>query len=105
MLARQRRRHKTEAELAEEWLHRPGLDSEFYRVEAKLDQLGLGRRVGEGLLDWLSRIEPLAKLPLTPLRQLLGLHYRLRFDPQGIGETEREELRRGVSEWLARERV
>lgn len=105
VLARQRRRRKSETDLAEEWLHRPGLDSEFYRVEAKLDELGLGRRPGEGLFDWMARIEPLAKLPLTPLRQLLALHYRLRFDPQGIGETEREELRRGVSEWLARERV
>ncbi len=102
VLARQRRQRKTQEEFSEAWLHRPGLDSEFYRVEARLDELGLGRRDGEAFSDWLARIEPLARLPLATLRQLLVLHYRLRFDPQGIGTTEREALRRGVSEWLVR---
>ncbi len=101
VLARQRRRNTGAADLDEEWLHRPGLDSEFYRVEALLDARGLGRRDGEALADWLARIEPLAKLPLTQLRQLLALHYRLRFDPQGLQQGEREALRGGVSDWLA----
>lgn len=101
VLVRQRRQRKAGEEVAEEWLHRPGLDSEFYRIEAKLDELGLGRRAGEALSDWLVRIEPLAKLPVASLRQLLALHYRLRFDPQGLNKDEREALRGGVSEWLA----
>ncbi len=101
VLARQRRRRKTEVELIEEWLALPGIDSEFYRIEARLDELGLGRREGEALADWLTRIEPLAKLPLTPLPRLLALHYRLRFDPLGLNAPERVALRDGVSAWLA----
>lgn len=101
VLSRQRRQRKAEGEVAEEWLHRPGLDSEFYRIERRLDELGLGRRDGEGLADWLARIEPLAKLPIASLRELLALHYRLRFDPQGLEQEERAALRKGVGEWLA----
>lgn len=104
VLSRQRRQRKAEGEVAEEWLHRPGLDSEFYRIEARLDELGLGRRDGEGLSDWLTRIEPLAKLPVASLRQLLALHYRLRFDPQGLKQAERDALRDGVDDWLERAR-
>ncbi|MEN9574718.1 MAG: hypothetical protein RL514_2573 [Verrucomicrobiota bacterium] len=102
VLARQRRRRKAEVAGIEEWLHRPGTDSEFYRIEVRLEELGLGRRAGETLADWLARIEPLAKLPVTPLRQLLALHYRLRFDPLGLSGPERTALRSGVGEWLAK---
>ncbi len=101
VLARQRRQRRTSGELAEECLHRPGLDSEFYQIEARLDELGMGRRDGETLADWLARVEPLAKLSVGPLRQLLALHYRLRFDPQGLQPEERESLRGGVRAWLA----
>jgi len=101
VLARQRRRRKGGEEIAEEWLPRPGLDSEFYRIETRLDELGLGRRDGEALTDWLTRIEPLAELPVASLRKLLALHYRLRFDPQGLKQEERADLRNGVGEWLA----
>jgi len=100
VLARQRRQRKGGEEVTEEWLHRPGLDSEFYRIESRLDELGLGRRPGEALADWLARIEPLAKLPVASLRELLALHYRLRFDPQGLKQEERAALRNGVDEWL-----
>lgn len=101
VLARQRRQRRTSAGISEERLPRPGLDSEFYRIETRLDELGLGRRPGEPLSDWLARIEPLAKLDAGPLRRLLALHYRLRFDPQGLRQDEREALRGGVSNWLA----
>ncbi|MFM8468409.1 MAG: DUF4129 domain-containing transglutaminase family protein [Limisphaerales bacterium] len=101
LLARQRRQRKSEGEAAGEWLHRPGLDSEFYRIEARLDELGLGRRDGETAAAGLARIEPLAKLPVAPLRELLALHYRLRFDPQGLRQDERAALRSGVGAWLA----
>lgn len=101
LLARQRRQRAVQEETAEAWLHRPGLDSEFYQVEVRLAEFGLGRREGETLADWLARIEPLAKLPVTPLRQLLALHYRLRFDPQGLKQEERMGLRDGVHAWLA----
>ncbi|PAW81931.1 MAG: hypothetical protein B9S33_15820 [Pedosphaera sp. Tous-C6FEB] len=100
VFARQRRRRKAEVGLVDVWLPRPGLDSEFYRIELRLAELGFGRRDGEGLADWLARIQPLAKLELTPLPRLLELHYRLRFDPLGLSLAEREALRVGVRDWL-----
>ena len=101
VLARQRRQRAAQEGMAERWLERPGLDSEFYQVEGRLAELGLGRRDGEALGDWLARIEPLAKLPVASLRQLLTLHYRLRFDPAGLRREERAALREGVHLWLA----
>jgi transglutaminase-like putative cysteine protease len=101
VLARQRRRQRSNTELSEEVLHRPGTDSEFYGVEARLAELGFGRREGEALGDWLSRVTPLTKISLTPLPRLLELHYRLRFDPNGLPQVERQALRDGVVEWLA----
>ncbi|MFA6543453.1 MAG: transglutaminase domain-containing protein [Limisphaerales bacterium] len=101
VLARQRRRRIEAGGSDMPTVVCPGLDSEFYQIETRLDELGLGRRPGEALSDWLARIEPLAKLSVEPLRQLLVLHYRLRFDPQGLCREEREALRGGVNEWLA----
>jgi hypothetical protein len=36
------------------------------------------------------------------LRELLRLHYRYRFDPQGLAPPDREALRRGAEGCLAR---
>ena len=74
----------------------PGLDSEFYQLERKLAERGVPRQPDEPLSDWLERA--LAKNTLTdlrsPLRKLLGLHYRHRFDPNGLDESERNALKR-----------
>ena len=35
------------------------------------------------------------------LRQIARLHYRYRFDPDGIGADERQALRARVEAWLA----
>lgn len=76
-----------------------GLDSELYQIERVLlrDQ---PRAPHESLAEWLER----QLQPATPgadlLRQLLELHYRLRFDPAGLDAAAREQLRRGVAEWL-----
>ena len=101
LLSQQRRRRRDDGVLAGESLAWPGLDSEFYRVEARLKDAGLGRREGETFADWLGRIEPLTTIPLAPVKHLLGLHYRLRFDPAGLSEAERVTLRNDVSAWLA----
>ena len=73
----------------------PGLDSEFYQLERKLATRGVPRQMGEPLSEWLERA--LTAPALTGLRaalqELLGLHYRYRFDPQGLSEAEREALR------------
>jgi protein-glutamine gamma-glutamyltransferase len=74
----------------------PGLDSEFYQVEQKLTERGAIRRLNEPLTEWLARAvksNPAATGAAEPLRDLLRLHYRYRFDPQGLTETDREELK------------
>jgi hypothetical protein len=36
------------------------------------------------------------------LQELLNLHYRYRFDPEGLNQTDREGLRRAAAGCLAR---
>jgi transglutaminase-like putative cysteine protease len=81
----------------------PGLDSEFYRLEQRLVALGMGRRPDEPLSEWLERVaaDPAMDRWREPLRQLLRLHYRYRFDPQGITEAERTELQLQAERCLA----
>jgi hypothetical protein len=98
-----RRRRGQKPAAAVELSHWPGLDSEFYRLERKLAQRGVMRRPGEPLSLWLQRAagEPdLAELR-QPLRDLLALHYRHRFDPLGLDPAERETLRREAETCLA----
>ena len=73
----------------------PGIDSEFYELEEKLAKRGLERRSSEPLSFWLRRVsddETVAHLQM-PLRELLELHYRYRFDPRGLSSNERQKLR------------
>jgi len=73
----------------------PGTDSEFYRVEHELANSGLARDAGETVMEWLVRINE--KLPAgwrgSELREVAHLHYRYRFDPVGLSESERGRLR------------
>jgi transglutaminase-like putative cysteine protease len=73
----------------------PGLDSEFYQLEQKLVERGFARRPGEPLSEWLLRplADPALDAVKAPLQRLLQLHYRYRFDPEGINHSERQELR------------
>lgn len=82
----------------------PGLDSEFYQLENKLRQNGVVREPGEPLSKWLvraSKVPALAPLE-APINDLLQLHYRYRFDPQGVSENERQLLRKQATECLRR---
>jgi transglutaminase-like putative cysteine protease len=82
---------------------RPGGDSEFYRVEAHLAALGLGRHPWEPVGPWLARLADSRPggVGLERLPSLAALHYRHRFDPLGLDAAEREALRAGVAAWLA----
>ncbi len=106
ILARQRRRRRKGNGLSEApptaWA---GLDSEFYRLENRLQKMGLERRPGETCGDWLERIEPLTAAPIPAIRELLPLHYRLRFDPHGLTGPERGALQAGVAKWLETARL
>ena len=80
-----------------------GGDSEFYRVERRLGDLGFTRPAGQPLGPWLDAMAdaPPPGVAVTPLRPLLALHYRYRFDPAGLGGAEREQLRAEAEAWLA----
>ena len=70
----------------------PGHDSVFYQLEAALAARGLPRQPQDPLSDWLERTltEPSLAGLRTPLRELLQLHYRYRFDPMGLKEGEKK---------------
>lgn len=78
----------------------PGMDSEFYRVEKEIAARGHPRESDEPLSKWLHRVlaDPVLARTEGPLRRLLQLHYRYRFDPRAIDSSEREELRRRAAE-------
>ena len=97
------RRYKKSRDLKEQ-LRWPGLDSEFYLLEQKLLRKGLSRGPEEPLSAWLQRAtqnSEFAELK-QPLENILSLHYRYRFDPQGLTTSERQALRREVETCLAR---
>jgi hypothetical protein len=87
------RRKSREPEAAVAW---PGLDSEFYQLERKLTERGTARQPSEPLSEWLRRAagDPgLAEVEHS-LQELLRLHYRYRFDPHGLSQPDRDELKR-----------
>ncbi|MFC1821403.1 transglutaminase domain-containing protein [Thermodesulfobacteriota bacterium] len=82
---------------------RPGLDSEFYLIEKRLNDLGFMRHPWETLSRWINRIDGsrLSPSSTASLRTILNLHYRYRFDPQGITPHEKRTLNDEVHAWLA----
>ena len=96
---RARRRAPGPAQIPVIW---PGLDSEFYQIEKKLAARGVPRQPNEPLAGWLERATTAPGLQelRPPLRDLLRLHYRCRFDPPGLSAEDRAALRRGVGRLL-----
>ena len=80
----------------------PGLDSQFYLVEKRLEARGLVRGSGQSLSTWLTDAmkDPGLGNLREPLEELLQLHYRYRFDPRGLTELERQQLSRDVKACL-----
>jgi protein-glutamine gamma-glutamyltransferase len=78
-----------------------GLDSEFYLIESRLGEWGLERQSSETVRQWIARLKQ--KLPaakMNHLDQIIDLHYRYRFDPQGIAQEDRAKLRSMIQSWL-----
>lgn len=100
---RTRRSQRGKQKISEPELARPGLDSEFYQLEKKLLKYGMPRPVSEPLPAWLQRVtaDPGLADAVSPLRELLRLHYRYRFDPLGLSQSEREHLRQRAQAALA----
>jgi transglutaminase-like putative cysteine protease len=85
----------------------PGGDSELYLIEKRLAAIGLGRRPGEPVGRWVGRVRGVpapgvAPEALSELEALVRLHYRYRFDPDGLAPVDREALRSGARAWLER---
>jgi protein-glutamine gamma-glutamyltransferase len=80
----------------------PGLDSEFYRIEERLQAAGLARQPGETGAAWISRVSQSGLVPVDGLDALLGSHYRLRFHPRGLAPAERAHLQQQTAAWLDR---
>ena len=99
-----RKRHAREKLSSQSVLTWPGFDSEFYQLEKQLAEVGTPRRNGEALSNWLSQAanKPGFDELRSPLRRLLLLHYRYRFDPNGLSEQEREALRQEARACLAK---
>ncbi|MBC8095260.1 MAG: transglutaminase domain-containing protein [Akkermansiaceae bacterium] len=95
---RQKRKRRNQGKDHGESLVWPGLDSEFYLIEKHLAARGVIRQPDEPLFDWLRRAlaDPGLADAAQPLKDLLRLHYRYRFDPQGLNQPDREQLHRAV---------
>jgi protein-glutamine gamma-glutamyltransferase len=71
-----------------------GADSEFYAVERALARRGLPRAPQESLRAWSARaLATLEGAARARFERALGLHRRYRFDPLGLANPEREQLR------------
>ncbi|MBI4204155.1 MAG: transglutaminase domain-containing protein [Betaproteobacteria bacterium] len=79
----------------------PGADSELYRIEQRMGELGWGRRVHETAGDWLARLRADAPVDCGALAEIVDLHYRYRFDPRGLSGTQRARLRQAGAAWIA----
>jgi hypothetical protein len=92
---------KAAAEVPVIW---PGQDSAFYRLEQLLAARGLVRQPQEPLSEWLERAsgEPALSGLRAPLRELLRLHYRYRFDPHGLDEGEKKSFAQNTSDILGK---
>lgn len=80
----------------------PGQDSEFYLIEKRLSELGWSRNRGETPAEWLVRLSGTLPRDLNAgaLAPIARLHYRYRFDPDGLTPVERGQLKTLVLEWL-----
>jgi transglutaminase-like putative cysteine protease len=81
---------------------RLGADSPFYRIIERLNQGETCREQRETLAQWINRIMP-DEGDKQRLHELLGLHYRYRFDPAGLGEAEKAKLNSLAKIWLQQE--
>lgn len=73
---------------------RPGLDSEFYAVTRHLEKRHGPRPGHQTLRAWVRGLAPPGSQAASDsLEEAVGLHYRLRFDPRGLPETDRRRLR------------
>lgn len=81
---------------------RPGDDSELYALIAALEKRGFVRDPGQPLGEWLDRLCVRNEVSGvdTIVTEMLPVHYRYRFDPEGISAADRKALQQRVRAWL-----
>jgi hypothetical protein len=80
------------ADAAKQKFNWPGLDSEYYELEARLAASGHERQPHETPTQFLQRLRR-DGIDHPSLPALIDLHYRYRFDPRGIENSDRKQLR------------
>jgi transglutaminase-like putative cysteine protease len=80
--------------------HPQGLDSAFFQVMAALESQ-YPRRRGQSSSAWLKALAETAQVDTRALDQLLVLHNRYRFDPNGLSDAEKQQLMQVARHWLA----
>jgi len=82
----------------------PGQDSEVYLIERRMKKLGLGRKPEETFAAWFRRLSHNSAMADSEesLAPVLALHYRYRFDPNGLTGPERAALGIQAQAWLAK---
>jgi hypothetical protein len=81
-----------------------GNDSEIFIIEKLLEEKVFRRYPSETLPHWLHRIKKRRPdlAAAKNLDTLLSIHYRYRFDPNGISNGERDFLTTGAAAWIER---
>jgi len=90
--ARQRQQNTTPTPMTADY---QGPDSEFYLIDQQLQNTPLARTTNESIQQWIKRLD------IPDLTTIYRLHYRLRFDPLGLNQQERQEFREQTAAWLA----
>jgi protein-glutamine gamma-glutamyltransferase len=94
IIIRNKQKTQRQATLLEDKPNCTGLDSEFYALEQQLQNTQLARFANESLQQWVQRLNH------PELIKLCQLHYQLRFDPKGLSNIQRQQLRQYVQTWL-----
>jgi hypothetical protein len=75
--------------------------SDFNLIESKLNQMGFAREEWETYSHWLRRIHRESpETPVDGLAEVVALHNRQQFDPQGITPEEEAHLKTEIESWL-----
>ena len=74
----------------------------FKQIEDRLQTWNLQRNASETPKQWVERLEcELSQSEFRGLQEILELHYRLRFDPKGLSDNDREQLAHQIKVWLS----
>ena len=91
---RQMIRKKHQSETGTESGNNSGMDSELYLIEQALSKTENARLNNESVAVWAKRVN------IEALMLITKIHYSYRFDPQGISDQQREQLKQRVKNLL-----